>query len=62
MALSVALLWGCLIAEHVTMQRAATQQARVLRDLKRLRGRLQRPEPAFEPLRRTPRVPFYRAA
>ena len=62
MALSVALLWGCLIAERVTMRRAATQQTRVLRDLKRLRGRQRRPEPVFEPLRQTPRVPLYRAA
>ena len=41
-AVSVALLWGCLIGERVMVRRASTERALVMRDLQRLqRTRLQ---------------------
>ena len=58
MGLSVAFLWGCLIGEHVLVQRAARQQAGALHDIRLLRQRL-RAEPARAPV---PRLPHpYRA-
>ena len=59
MAVSVALLWGCWIAEQVLWQRAAQEQVRVLRDMQLLRQR-QNSEPTSAPIprfwhkRRTP--------
>jgi hypothetical protein len=38
-ALSVALLWGCLIGERVTLRRACAERALVLRDLERMQRR-----------------------
>jgi hypothetical protein len=50
-ALSVGLLWGCVIADRLTMRRAWEERARVLRDIERLRtDRLQ--VPASVPLER----------
>jgi len=48
MACSVALLWGCLIADGVLERRVSAQRAEVLRELHRLRDT--RPEPAPEPV------------
>jgi hypothetical protein len=58
MAIAVALLWGCLISERLIVRRAASEQARVLRDIQRLRQRLQS-QPASTPIplfRHPPRV------
>jgi hypothetical protein len=58
-ALSVALLWSCLIGERVLVRRASAERVLVMRDLKRLqRTRLQlnplqpdhRSEPVSAPL------------
>jgi len=40
-ALSVALLWGCLIGERVAARRAFSERANVLRDISRIRHRQQ---------------------
>ena len=47
-ALSVALLWGCLIGERVAAQQAYSERARVMRDIMRLRRR-ERPQPVSAP-------------
>jgi hypothetical protein len=47
-ALSVALLWGCLIAERVAARRAFSERAKVLRDVSRMRRR-QRTQPVSAP-------------
>jgi hypothetical protein len=47
-ALSVALLWGCLIGERVTEQRAFSERAKVLRDISRIERR-QRTRPVSAP-------------
>jgi hypothetical protein len=47
-ALSVALLWGCLIGERVTARRAFSERAKVLRDISRIRHR-QRTHPVSVP-------------
>ena len=49
MAVAVALLWGCLISERLIVRRAANEQARALRDIQRLRQRLQS-QPASTPI------------
>jgi hypothetical protein len=48
-ALSVGLLWACIIGERVTMHHALTERARVLRDIRTMRGR-QRQEPVSAPI------------
>ena len=58
MACSVALLWGCLIANGVMERRVFEQRAQVLRELQRLRNT--RPEPAPVPV--SVPVPIQRAA
>ena len=52
-SLAVALLWGCLIGERIVIHRAATERARVLRELYRLRQE-QRSEPASTPALHVP--------
>ena len=52
-AVSVALLWGCLIGERVMTRRACLDRAQVLRDISRMR-RGQRPQPVSAP---TPPIP-----
>ena len=49
MAFSVALLWGCVIADGVLERRAFAERARVLRDLQFLRQST-RPEPVSVPM------------
>jgi hypothetical protein len=53
-ALSVALLWGCIVAERVTARRAFSERAKVLRDLSRMQRR-QRTQPASAPSPFAPR-------
>lgn len=48
LAVSVSLLWGCLITERTLTQRAWREQARVLHELELLRQR-QRSEPVAIP-------------
>jgi hypothetical protein len=48
-ALSVALLWGCLIGERVIAGRAISERAKVLRDISRMRRR-QRTLPVSAPV------------
>ena len=51
MAVSVALLWGCLISERYVVQRAGIERARALYNLERLRqGRQPQPVSAPQPL------------
>jgi hypothetical protein len=53
--ISVALLWGCVIADRVMAQRAFTERARVIQEVERMRRR--QPERVSTPsLRRSPRV------
>jgi hypothetical protein len=47
-ALSVALLWGCLVAERVAARQAFSERARVLRDISRVKRR-QRAQPVSVP-------------
>jgi len=47
-ALSVPLLWGCVIGERVTARRAFSERAKVLRDISRLQRR-QRTQPVSSP-------------
>jgi len=47
-ALSVALLWGCIIGERVTARRAFSERVRVLRDISRMQRR-QRTQPVSAP-------------
>lgn len=54
-ALSVGLLWACIIGERATMRSALTERARVLRDLRSMRGR-QRREPVSAPIPAKPPV------
>ena len=57
-ALSVALLWGCLIGERLAARRAFSERAKVLRDISRLRRR-ERTQPVSAPspfLSHRPRV------
>jgi hypothetical protein len=49
MAVSVALLWGCLIGEHIIMRHAYLEQARALYHLKQLR-RQRQAEPVSTPI------------
>jgi len=53
MAASVTLLWGCLIGEQVLIRRAASEQTRVLREMRLLREK-QRSEPAADPVPKLP--------
>jgi len=48
-ALSVALLWGCLIGERLTARRAFSDRANVLREVSRMR-RWRRSQPVSTPL------------
>jgi hypothetical protein len=51
MAVSVALLWGCLISERYVVQHAGLERARALYNLERLRhGRQAQPVSAPRPL------------
>jgi hypothetical protein len=47
-ALSVALLWGCVIGERVAARQAFSERAKVLRDISRMQRRL-RTQPASVP-------------
>ncbi len=58
LACSVALLWGCLIADGVLERRAAAERAQVLHELQRLRNT--RPDPA--PVPASLPVPMVRVA
>jgi hypothetical protein len=51
-ALSVALLWGCWLAQRSVARRDFAERARVLRDLRQLRDRVPHAEPASAPPRR----------
>ena len=53
MAVAVVALWTCFIGEHVIVQRANAQQAGALRDIQRLRQRIQS-QPASTPAPRFP--------
>jgi hypothetical protein len=55
MALSVIALWGCFVAERMTMRRALAEQARVMRDLHRLRSREHTPVPVSAPVHKPKR-------
>ncbi len=55
-AVAVALLWGCLVAERLIVRRANYEAGRTLRDMRTLRLR-QHTEPASVPAPRIPR-PF----
>jgi hypothetical protein len=48
MALSVALLWGCLIGQRVAVRRAVSERAKVLRDISRTPPR-RRTQPVSAP-------------
>jgi hypothetical protein len=52
-ALSVALLWGCLIGQRAMAQRAFSERAEVLRGISRMQPR-QRPQPVSAPALRIP--------
>jgi hypothetical protein len=54
-ALSVALLWGCLLEERAITRHTYAERARVLQDLRRLRRTPQ--QPASAPLPQTQQVP-----
>ena len=47
-ALSGALLWGCLIGERMAARRAFSERAKVLRDISRMRRR-ERTQPVSAP-------------
>ena len=47
-AVSVALLWGCIIGERLTARRAFSERAKVLRDISRMQRR-QRTQPVSAP-------------
>lgn len=47
-AFSVALLWGCLITEQVTLKHSYQRRAAVMRELRRLQL-FNRTQPAFTP-------------
>ena len=47
-ALSVALLWGCVMGERVASRRAFSERAKVLREVSRMQRR-QRTQPASTP-------------
>jgi hypothetical protein len=47
-AVSVALLWGCIIGERLTARRAFSERAKVLRDISRMRRR-RRAQPVSAP-------------
>ena len=47
-ALSVAVLWGCVVANHLTMRQALAERAQVMRQVVRSRQRMQ---PAGTPAR-----------
>jgi len=53
MAISVSLLWGCLISERLIVHRANLERGRVLHNIRRLRWQHEA-QPASSPL---PRVP-----
>ena len=53
-ALSVALLWGCIIGERVTARHAFSERAKVLRDISRMQRR-QRTQPVSAPAPFAPR-------
>lgn len=56
MAVAVAMLWTCLIAERTIVRRTIRQQTQVLREMEQLRQR-QRSQPVLDPL---PLVPHRR--
>jgi hypothetical protein len=49
MAVAVVLLWTCLISERLIVRRATNEQAGALREIQRLRQRLQS-QPASTPM------------
>ena len=53
-ALSVAILWGCLIGERVMLNHSYAERAQVMRELRRMQVR-QRVQPASTP---TPLLPL----
>jgi hypothetical protein len=48
MACAVAILWSCLVGEHVMLRRAAAERIRVLREIEQLQKKA-RPTPASAP-------------
>lgn len=48
-AVSVALLWLCIIGEHILLRHAVAQRARVLREIEQLQRR-PRPIPVIAPM------------
>jgi hypothetical protein len=60
-ALSVALLWGCVIGERVTARRAFSERSKVLRDISRMQRR-QQAQPVSAPAPFLPHRPARAAA
>jgi hypothetical protein len=50
--LSVSILWGCFLAERLTMRNAVRERARVMYELRKLQLRVPEPQPASVPLPR----------
>jgi hypothetical protein len=46
MAVLVAILWGCLVAERLMVDRAGREMSRALRDIQTLQIKMQQPSPA----------------
>jgi hypothetical protein len=60
-ALCVALLWSCLIGEHLMLHRAETERVRILHHMERLRTK-PRPVPVNVPMPAASRRSFVTAA
>ena len=50
-ALSVALLWGCVVSEHLIVQHANLEASRVLQEIRMMRLRRSHPIPVSLPVR-----------
>ena len=59
-ACSVSLLWGCVIVQQVAQRSAATERARVIREVRELQDR-RRPMPVSRPTPFAPRRPHVTA-
>ena len=46
MAILVAVLWGCLVSERLTLQKANDEMIQALREVKRRHVKAHRPQPA----------------
>ena len=56
-ALSVALLWACLISERLMVRRASTERMLVMRDLQRMQPTRLQPRHGSEPVSAPVHVP-----